>query len=451
MINYNSKPRKKLPYIILFIIGAVVIAYGMANISEPDEVVADASLQQVVLDEAAPEPMVVGVDIEVKPGQTLSGLLQEKGVAAGEVAAAVAAVNDVFDLRKLRAGQDIALELEDAEVAALIDGGEAAEKLKHIESLSFQPSILEIVNLNVDGEGNFKAEIEEVDLDKTYIHAAGVIDSSFYESMIKAGVTDNVTLQLIAALSFVIDFQRDIQPGTEFEVLYEAYTKDSELVKGRMPAYAKLKLKREDIEIFVTENDDGSYGYYHANGHNVKKALLRTPVNGARISSRFGNRKHPILGYTRLHAGVDFAAPTGTPIYAAGDGTLTYVGRKGGYGNYVKIRHNGTYSTAYAHASKFAKGMKKGTRVKQGQVIAYVGSTGRSTGPHLHYEVHKNGKQINPQNAKFNIVRKLTGDALKKFKLRRDGVLAELKKGMSRVDFERGGNAAPAISADSVN
>lgn len=436
MKKSQSGIKKRLPYIILFLVGAFVIAYGMSNVGKVDnseevEVALEENAAEPVAEIIEPEePQIGGIVAELKSGETLSGVLQSYGVSAVETDRAVDEIREVFNMRKLRVGQKIHLDLS---VAAVESAAEITQK--NIVKLDFQPSITDIVHLELDDKNEFVARIEKVDLDEIYIKASGVIESSFYESMIKAGVTDNVTLQLISALSFVVDFQRDIKSGNEFEVLYQAYVKDGELLKGKVPAYVKLKMKREEVEIFVTENADGSLGYHHADGQNVKKGLLRTPINGARISSRFGNRKHPILGYTRLHAGVDFAAATGTPIYSAGDGTVAFVGRKGGYGNYVKIKHNGTYSTAYAHASRFANGMRVGKHVKQGQVIAYVGTTGRSTGPHLHYEVHKNGRQINPQNAKFNIVSKLTGDALVQFKKHKAVIEEQLKVAKRRSEI----------------
>jgi len=431
-----SGKNSKLPYLILFIIGAAILAYGMSNMSDMTRTDEDEYSYQPqpkkpkkIKEIIAPAPLAV--NLEINRNETLSGVLQDQGVDVVEVALAVEQLSDVFDLRTLRAGQELFIELEEMRSNL----GKEVDEPKKLKKLSFQPSIDQIVNLEVNDKGEFIAHVEKIALEETFIKASGEIENSFYQSMISAGVTDNVTLQLIAALSFVVDFQRDIQPANKFEVLYQAYTKDNELIKGRVPAYVKLQLKKEMVEIFVVENKDGSLAYYHANGENVKKGLLRTPINGARISSGFGNRRHPVLGYSKMHAGVDFAAPTGTPIYAAGDGKIARMGLFGSYGNYMKIYHNETYQTAYAHISRFARGMSVGTRVRQGQVIAYVGTTGRSTGPHLHFEVLKQGVQINPQNAKFNIIRKLTGQPLAEFNTRKAKVLAELKTAPTRDDL----------------
>lgn len=207
--------------------------------------------------------------------------------------------------------------------------------------------------------------------------------------------------------------------------------------------YAKLTLRDKGVPLYRYTTTKGNLDYFNAKGESVRKTLMRTPIDGARLSSRFGKRKHPILGYTRMHSGVDFAAPRGTPIYAAGNGTVVQSGRNGGYGNYVRIRHNGTYQTAYAHLSKFARGARRGARVRQGQVIGYVGTTGRSTGPHLHYEVLRNGRQINPRSVRIPSGEKLKGAELKKFLAMRDArdvEFAQLREAAARVAENKAGN-----------
>ena len=201
------------------------------------------------------------------------------------------------------------------------------------------------------------------------------------------------------------------------DVLFERLeTKNGEVAGHGDILFADLDLGDRDLKIYRYVDKNGHADYYNEKGESIRKALLRTPVNGARISSGFGMRNHPILGYTRMHRGVDFAAPVGTPIYAAGDGTVGYAGRKGGYGNYMRIRHNGTYASAYAHISRFASGMSEGHKVKQGQIVAYVGQTGMATGPHLHYEILVNGEQVNPANVKFKTGGALQGKELAAFR-----------------------------------
>jgi murein DD-endopeptidase MepM/ murein hydrolase activator NlpD len=218
--------------------------------------------------------------------------------------------------------------------------------------------------------------------------AEGRIDSSLMQAGIDAGVPASVMIEMIRIYSFDVDFQRDIQKGDSFEVMYERlFDEDGAPVHDGAVRYAALTLSGKTYRLYLFEGEDGARDYFNEKGASVRKALLRTPVDGARISSTFGKRRHPILVYTKMHKGTDFAAPSGTPIMAAGDGVVEKAGRNGGYGNYIRIRHNGTYKTAYAHLSKFARGVRAGSRVRQGDIIGYVGTTGRSTGPHLHYEV----------------------------------------------------------------
>lgn len=259
----------------------------------------------------------------------------------------------------------------------------------------------------------------------TFIKAERTIHGSLYGTANAAGIPSKITAEIIKALSYDVDFQRDIKRGDKLTVLYEGTANyKGRVVKADKLHYVKIDLGKRDVEIYVTDN-----GFYYGNGESAKKSLLRTPVDGARITSGFGMRFHPILNYSKMHKGTDFGASTGTPIYAAGDGTIVEAGKKGAYGNYVKIKHNKTYSTAYAHASRFGKGIKPGVKVKQGQVIAYVGTTGRSTGPHLHYELLKNGEQVNPTSAtNLNFAGKLGGKELKAFKVKQDQLAAKLKR-----------------------
>jgi murein DD-endopeptidase MepM/ murein hydrolase activator NlpD len=230
-------------------------------------------------------------------------------------------------------------------------------------------------------------------------------------------------------MSYDVDFQRDIQPGDRFELMYERlYTEDGQLVRTGAILYANLILGGKSHAFYRYAPKGGEPDYFDQDGSSIKKALLRTPIDGARVSSLFGSRKNPVLGYTMMHRGIDFAAPTGTPIYAAGDGTIEMRGRNGAYGNYIRIRHNAEYETAYAHMSQFAPHLAHGSRVHQGQIIGYVGSTGRATGPHLHYEVLVRGEQINPVSVRMPSGVKLAGAELERF-----------NKARSRIDttFQR--------------
>jgi len=269
--------------------------------------------------------------------------------------------------------------------------------------------------------------------------AAGTIYGSLFADATRAGVPDPVLIEMVRAYSWDVDFQRDIRPGDRFEVLYEHFLEGSLKVHEGGVVYAQLTLSGKPLQIYRFAGDDGHSSYFDAAGQNAQKALMRTPINGARLSSGFGRRKHPILGYTKMHRGLDFAAPRGTPIYAAGNGRVEVAGRNGAYGNYVRIRHSGGYSTAYAHLKGFARGLRRGTRVTQGEVIAYVGTTGRSTGPHLHYEILKGGLQANPLKVKMPSGRKLKGAELARFQEVRAAVVARYARLSGAAEIAAGG------------
>ena len=238
--------------------------------------------------------------------------------------------------------------------------------------------------------------------------------------------------EIIRIYSWDVDFQREIQSGDRFEVAYERFVDDEgDVVRHGEVIFARLNLSGDLNALYRFESRPGSVDYFDEKGRSAKRPLLRTPIDGARLSSRFGKRRHPVLGYTRMHRGVDFAAATGTPIYAAGDGVVSYRGRKGGYGNYIRLRHSAGYNTAYAHMSRFKKGIALGSRVRQGQVIGFVGTTGRSTGPHLHYEILSNGRQVNPLTVKMPSGTRLGKKELAKFQSKRaniDALVAGLQK-----------------------
>jgi len=255
------------------------------------------------------------------------------------------------------------------------------------------------------------------------VSAEGTIENNLSSAAKDAGLPMPVLLEMIRIFSFDVDFQRELQPGDSFEVLYEAlFEEDGRLAKTESVLYASLTLSGRRLDMYGFTPKSGADGFFDPEGQSVRKTLMRTPVDGARLSSRFGMRRHPIQGYSRMHQGIDFAAPRGTPIYAAGDGVIESAGRNGGYGKYVRIRHNSTYKTAYAHMSRIAKRARRGKRVRQGQVIGFVGSTGRSTGSHLHYEVLRQGRQVNPLKIKLPSGEKLEGKRLKSFHARREQI-----------------------------
>ena len=256
------------------------------------------------------------------------------------------------------------------------------------------------------------------------------IKNNLYSAAIDSGIEPNIIVEFARIFGFEVDFQRDIRKGDWFEILYERFEDDNNIVQdtGKI-IYASMFVNGAEINLYNFK-DDNDIGYYDIKGKSIVKSLMKTPINGARLSSRFGMRKHPILGYNKMHRGTDFAAPSGTPIMASGAGTVTRARWCGGGGNCVKIRHNSTYETIYAHMKGFARGIKEGKKVKQGQIIGYVGSTGMSTGPHLHYEVVVNGKKVNSQKLKLPSGKILKGKAREEFELERikiDLKLSELR------------------------
>tara|TARA_B100000963_G_scaffold87828_1_gene75402 strand:- start:15390 stop:16730 length:1341 start_codon:yes stop_codon:yes gene_type:complete len=277
---------------------------------------------------------------------------------------------------------------------------------------------------------NFIIKENILQLYKKEVVIKNKIKNNLYSAAIEAGIEPNVIVEFAGIFGFEVDFQRDIRKNDWFEIFYERFEDDNDVVQstGKI-IYASMYVNGNEINLY-NFNDKNELGYFDINGKSIKKSLMKTPINGARLSSSFGMRKHPILGFNKMHRGTDFAAPTGTPIMASGSGTVTRARWCGGGGNCVKIKHNSTYETIYAHMSKFAKGIKEGRKVKQGQIIGYVGSTGMSTGPHLHYEVVVNGKKVNSQKLKLPSGKILKGNARKEFELKRikiDLKLAEIR------------------------
>ena len=310
-------------------------------------------------------------------------------------------VSKKFDLKYLSIGQKIYLyENENNQI------------VKIILPINFKKDLILHINQN-----SISINEENIEIEKDSNSLKFKISSSLYQDGKKAGLPLSVLAEVIRLYSFDIDFQRDIKKDTIFEISYETLinTKRNTTEYGDIE-YINLKIEKKDLEYFIFFTEDGYVDYFDREGKNVKKSLLKTPIDGARLSSNFGMRKHPISGYNKLHKGVDFAAPIGTPVYAGGNGVVEFVGRNGGYGKYIRIRHNNEYKTAYAHLSGYNKKIYKGARVNQGEVIGYVGNTGNSTGPHLHYEIIYQNKQINPMKLKLPSGKVLEGTELQRFK-----------------------------------
>ena len=264
---------------------------------------------------------------------------------------------------------------------------------------------------------SFEYQLVEKNLTKSNVYKEAKITSSLYNSAMNLNIPANIIVDFAQIYGFQIDFQRDIWKNDSFQIIYESlFNEKGKLVETGNIIFANLILKGKDHPLYYFKSEN-SFDHYDDRGQSIKKTLMKTPINGARLSSSFGKRKHPILGFTKLHTGTDFAAPMGTPIMASGDGVVTKASWCGGGGNCVKIKHNSTYSTVYAHMSKFGRNIKKGTKVKQGQIIGYVGSTGMSTGPHLHYEVIINGKKVNSQKLKLPSGKILKGKERKDFEI----------------------------------
>lgn len=345
--------------------------------------------------------------LQVGSGDKLTDLLGRAGVASAESVQAIDALISIFDPRNLKAGQKVTVTFAPSPF------GFGQGEFRQI-SLAADP-VRDVFARRTD-KGGFKADETKRPVTKQVAHYSGSIKSSLYESASTAGVPVQVIINMIKALSYDVDFQRDIQSGDTFEVMFEGwYDNKGKLIRAGDILYSGLDLSGAEIQLYRYDDGHGSLDFFNAKGESVKKALLRTPVDGAKITSGFGMRNHPILGYSKMHKGIDFGVPPGTPIQAAGDGSVEMAGPNGAYGNYVRLRHGNGFATAYAHMSRIAPGVHTGRRVMQGQVIGFVGSTGRSTGPHLHYEVLQGNAQVNPMSIKVPTGVKLAGKDFDRF------------------------------------
>lgn len=344
------------------------------------------------------------IKVTVRGGDHLLGILTNQGIPRDDAYAAIDNLKPSFNPRSLSVGQKLEM---------TVDKGRHGTILRQ---LSLNPSNIEQIHLNRMDDGTYRALTLRKPTTLKLDWAKKSIRGSMYTTAKRQGLPDKSIIELIRAYSYDVDFQRDIKQGDTFEVLYEKQvTNDGQMVSTGNVLFANLYTRGKSFKIYRFVDSSGIARYFNEKGENIVKQLLRTPLDGARISSGFGMRRHPVLGFSRMHKGIDFASPTGTPIFAAGDGVVAFAGRRGAYGNYVQIKHNPTYSTAYGHASRIAPGIRNGARVRQGQVIAYVGATGMATGAHLHYEIIKNGAQVNPSGVQFAGGTKLNGKDLTRF------------------------------------
>ena len=343
----------------------------------------------------------------VSKGENFNNILKNYNISSNEITKITNALSKIQKSNKLKINQVIKLTVDQSEDKKIIYLLYPISKTKKIE-----------ITKNLKTNDFVRKEII-TNLNKRIIVKEGRITHSLYKSAENLKIPINLIIEFARIYGFQVDFQRDIRKNDSFQIMYEVFEDDNKKIfeTGNI-VFADLVLRDQSNALYYFE-EKKSEGHYDINGKSIKKALMKTPINGARLSSSFGMRKHPIDGFNKMHRGTDFAAPKGTPIMASGDGVVVRAKWCGGGGNCIKIKHNSTYSTVYAHMSKFAAGMKVGRRVKQGQVIGYVGSTGKSTGPHLHYEVIENGKKINSQTLKLPSGKILKGKNRKLFEINR--------------------------------
>jgi murein DD-endopeptidase MepM/ murein hydrolase activator NlpD len=357
--------------------------------------------------------------LTIDNGGTLMGMLQDAGVAQQDALAVIDSMRDTYSPRSVRAGQvfEASFGLEETLFPRrLVEAPRAEPAALRLLSLSFAPSIEKEVVVELTAPDRYETREVAKELIARYQHAGATIDSSLYLAAMQAGIPAAIVVEMIHMFSYDVDFQRDVQPGDKFEVFFDHYyTPEGVSAKPGEILRASMTLSGQERTLYRFETEEEGEEYFDAEGNSARSLLMKTPVDGARISSTFGARRHPILGYTRMHKGTDFAVATGTPIMAAGNGVVEVAGRSGGYGNLLVIRHANGFSTAYGHLSRYANGVRRGTRVRQGQIVAYSGMTGLATGPHLHYEVRENGVQVNPATIKVASGRKLEGHELAQF------------------------------------
>ena len=422
------KNRDKLKYFFFTIITItllllVTVAYKndqiatnkQTNISLPDK---DLKLIKEFFLKKINSPFI-NLDYEIKKGDSIQKILKKLKVKNTEIQTVINQYKKYSNPNQLLTGNRIEIIVEK----------NLSKNDNAIIKFSVPISKSTTIQIATDDLGKIRSEKIITKLYTKKIIAENIIKNNLYKSAVEANINPNTIIEFARIFGFEIDFQRDIRKNDYFRILFYQYVDENgEFVKNGSILYAHMSVNNREITLYKF-GDDKSYNYFDINGKSVEKALMKTPINGARLSSSFGMRKHPILGFNKMHKGTDFAAPSGTPIMASGTGTITLAKWCGGGGNCIKIKHNSTYETIYAHMKSFAKGMRSGKKVKQGQIIGYVGSTGQSTGPHLHYEVIINGKRVNSQKLKLPSGKTLKGNERQLFEIHRiktDVSVAEL-------------------------
>ncbi len=352
------------------------------------------------------KPRYIYIEHKVKEGDTYESIINNLNIQKKEKKLFLNSVTNNKNINILKLNQKIFFKIDKKNNTKIVNFTIEIDKKKNI---FFE---------KIDNDETFVSKIIEKTLTKTIAFQEGIIKSSLYNAALKLGIKPNTIVEFARLYGFQIDFQRDIWKNDSFQIIYEEFkNEDGSVVEVGNIIYANLNTQNTDLQLYKFEYEKNKIDYFDESGKSIRKTLMKTPINGARLSSSFGKRKHPILGFTKMHTGTDFAAPKGTPIMASGHGIVVKSSWCGGGGNCVKIKHNSSYQTVYAHLSKFGRGIKKGVRVKQGQIIGYVGSTGLSTGPHLHYEVIENGRKINSQKLKLPSGKILKGNLRKKFEV----------------------------------
>jgi murein DD-endopeptidase MepM/ murein hydrolase activator NlpD len=359
------------------------------------------------------------INYEIKSGESIQKILQKLKIKNNEIQLVINHFKKYGNPNQLLAGNRIDIVVKE----------NLSKKGNSIVKFSIPITKSTTIEIIRDEEDKITSKKIITKLYKRKILAENIIIKNLYSSAIKAKINPDTIIEFARIFGFEIDFQRDIRKNDYFKIVYDKFfDENGEFVKSGPIFYAHMSVNGREITLYKFGNDK-NYGYFDINGKSVEKALMKTPINGARLSSSFGMRKHPILGFTKMHKGTDFAAKSGTPIMASGSGTIVSAKWCGGGGNCIKIKHNSTYSTIYAHMKSFARGIKKSKKVKQGQIIGYVGSTGMSTGPHLHYEVLINGKKVNSQKLKLPSGKVLKDNERKLFEIHRiktDVLIAEM-------------------------
>ena len=425
IFNRYKGELKHLSLFLVFALSVIWLAFtykndekiSVKNIESPFEHEDIATIKKFLVGKI--NSPFINVNYEIKKGDNIQKILQTFDVKNNEIQKVISQFNKYGKPNQLLAGNIIEIIIEKS----------LSKKNNSVIKFSVPITKSTTVEIVKNEDGKLTSEKIITKLYKKKFLADSYIKNNLYSSAVKAKINPETIIEFARIFGFEIDFQRDIRKNDYFKIVFENYFDEyGEFVKSGSILFAHMSVNGREITLYKFGKDK-NYGYFNENGKSVEKALMKTPINGARLSSPFGMRKHPILGFNKMHRGTDFAAKEGTPIMASGTGTIVLAKWCGGGGNCIKIKHNSTYSTVYAHMKNFAKGMRPGKKVRQGEIIGYVGSTGMSTGPHLHYEVHVNGEQVNSQKLKLPSGKVLKGDERKKFEIHRiktDVMLAEM-------------------------